>query len=483
MMQRRFAPSLVVRSTAIRFLLLLLAALPASVCGTPLNVLPENMAAALARAGIPESAVGVFVQDLTTDREVLSFEADRALNPASAMKLLTTFAALELLGPAHTWKTEAWLDGTLDGDRLNGNLILKGYGDPKFSIENLWLFLRDLRNRGLRDIGGDLLLDRSFFAIDHHDPGLFDNEPSRPYNVGADALLINYKTFRFQFVPDETRQTVDIFSEPALPQTLVVNNLLLGPGNCDVGPEKPAIYENTLTFSGVFPSGCGEKFRYFSLLSANDYAQTLFRQFWQQVGGAWSGSVRGAELPAMAKLFATWESPPLSELIRDVNKSSINVMARQIFLALGARGSPPATVEKSQRALHEWLERRGLSFPELVMENGAGLSRADRISSRHLAQVLIAAYGSPLMPEYMASLSLTGIDGTMKKRWGNSPLAGRSHMKTGYIEGVRAIAGYTLDARGHMLAVVLIINHPGARRAQPVQDALLEWVHAEQTSR
>ena len=209
----------------------------------------------------------------------------------------------------------------------------------------------------------------------------------------------------------------------------------------------------------------------------------LFRQFWQQVGGAWSGSVRDAELPAMAKLFATWESPPLSELIRDVNKFSINVMARQIFLALGARDSPPATVEKSQRALREWLERHGLSFPELVMENGAGLSRADRISSRHLAQVLIAAYRSPLMPEYMASLSLTGIDGTMKKRWGNSPLAGRSHMKTGYIEGVRAIAGYTLDARGHMLAVVLIINHPGARSAQPVQDALLEWVHAEQTSR
>ena len=177
----------------------------------------------------------------------------------------------------------------------------------------------------------------------------------------------------------------------------MVNNLLLGPGSCNVWPERPAIYENTLTFSGVFPSGCGEKFRYFSLLSANDYVQTLFRQFWQQVGGTWSGSVRDAELPAMAKLFATWESPPLSELI--------------------------------------------------------------------------------------ASLALNGIDGTMKKRLGNSPLAGRSHMKTGYIEGVPAMAGYTLDARGHMLAVVLIINHPGARSAQPVQDALLDWVHAEQTSR
>jgi D-alanyl-D-alanine carboxypeptidase/D-alanyl-D-alanine-endopeptidase (penicillin-binding protein 4) len=472
-----------VKSLHIRFMLLLLAALPASACATSPDNLPGNIVAALAQAGIPESEVGVYVHDLTGDREVLSFGADRALNPASAMKLLTTFAALELLGPAHAWKTEAWLDGTLDGDRLEGNLVLKGYGDPKFSMESLWLFLRDLRNRGIREIGGDLLVDRSFFAIDNHDPALFDNEPSRPYNVGADALLINYKTFRLQFIPDENTQTVGIFSEPALPQILVVNNLRLGPGSCEVWPEKPAINGNTLAFSGVFPSGCGEKFRYYSLLSANDYAQTLFRQFWQQVGGVWSGQVRDAELPATAKLLATWESPPLSELIRDVNKFSINVMARQIFLSLGARENPPATLEKSRRALRGWLERRGLSFPELVVENGAGLSRADRITSRHLAQVLMAAYRSPLMPEYVASLSLTAIDGTMKKRLGNSPLAGQAHMKTGYIEGVRAIAGYTLDGRGRTLAVVLIINHPGARDAQPVQDALLEWVYAESSSR
>ena len=477
------APYLFVKAMLIRYMLLLLAALPASVCGTALDNLPGNMAAALAQAGIPESEVGVYVHDLTADLEVLSFGADQALNPASVMKLLTTFAALELLGPAYTWRTEAWLDGTLDGDRLNGNLVLKGYGDPKFNIESLWLFQRDLRNRGLRDINGDLVMDRSFFAIDNHDPAVFDNEPLRPYNVGADALLINYRTFRFQFVPDETGQKVGIFSEPMLSQTAVVNNLLLGPGSCDVWPERPAIDENILTFSGLFPSGCGEKFRYFSLLSANDYAQTLFRQFWQQVGGSWSGSVRDAELPPMARLFATWESPPLSELIRDINKFSVNVMARQIFLTLGARDSPPATVKKSQRALREWIERRGFSFPELVVENGAGLSRADRITSRHLGQVLIAAYRSPLMPEFVASLALNGIDGTMKKRLGNSPLAGRSHMKTGYIEGVRAIAGYTLDSRGHMIAVVLIINHPSARSAQPVQDALLEWVHAEQTAR
>ena len=471
----------IMMSLRARFLLLLLAVMPTVACAV--ENLPANIATALAQAGVPEGEVGIYVRDLTDDREVLSFGADRTLNPASVMKLLTTLAALELLGPAHTWKTEAWLDGVLEGGRLEGNLVLKGYGDPKFTLESLWLFLRDLRNRGLRDIAGDVLLDRSFFAIASHDPALFDNEPSRPYNVGADALLINYKTFRLQFVPDEKTQTVGIFAEPPLPQLLVVNNLRLGPGSCDAWPEKPAINGDTLTFSGVFPSGCGEKFRYYSLLPANDYAQSLFRQVWQQIGGNWSGRVRDAELPATATLFAAWESAPLSELVRDVNKFSINVMARQMFLSLGARDGPPATIEKSQRVLREWLEYRGLSFPELVVENGAGLSRTDRITARHLAQVLVTAYRSPLMPEYVASLSLAAVDGTMKKRLGNSPLAGQAHMKTGYIEGVRALAGFTLDAQGRMLAVVLMINHPGARNAQPVQDALLEWVYAESAAR
>ncbi len=183
-----------VTSLSARIMFLLLAALSASACATAPNRLPENVAVALVQADIPENEVGVYVHDLTGDRAVLSFGADRPLNPGSAMKLLTTFAALELLGPAHTWKTEAWLDGALSGDRLDGDLVWKGYDVPKLSVENLWLFLRDLRSRGLREIGGDLPLDRSFFAIDEHDPALFDNEPSRPYNVGADALLINYAT-------------------------------------------------------------------------------------------------------------------------------------------------------------------------------------------------------------------------------------------------------------------------------------------------
>ena len=461
------------------FAAFLLSALPALVFAAPGDRLPKPVAAALAQAGVPESQVGAYVYDLSADQPVLEVFPDRAMNPASVMKLVTTYAALEILGPSYTWKTEAYLDGRLSGDRLDGNLVLKGYGDPKFNLENLLLFLRDLRNRGLREINGDLIVDRSFFSVQGHDPAQFDNEPTRPYNVGPDALLINFKSFRLQFVPDDEKQSVLVYSEPLLPQVSVINNLHLAPGFCDVWPEKPAVSGNNLTFFGVFPSSCGEKSRYFSMLTQNEYVATLFRQFWLQAGGSWTGKVREAQLPPTAKLFAAWESPPLSELIRDVNKFSINVMARQIYLTLGTRDAgPPATLEKSDLAVRDWLARRGMPFNELAIDNGAGLSRTDRISPRHLGQLLAAAYRSPLMPEYIASLPLTAVDGTMRKRLANSPVAGQAHIKTGYLENVRAIAGYTLDARGRMLAVVFIINHASARGAQAAQDAFLEWARS-----
>ena len=459
----------------------LLAVLPSWICAAPIDRMPKPVAAALIQAGVPESQVGAYVHDLSADQPALEFSADRAMNPASVMKLVTTFAALEILGPSYTWKTESWLDGNLAGDRLDGNLVLKGYGDPKFNLESLLLFVRDLRNRGLREINGDLVLDRSFFSVEAHDPAQFDNEPTRPYNVGPDALLINFKSFRLQFVPDDEKQSVLVYSEPSLPQVNVINNLHLAPGFCDVWPEKPAVSANSLTFFGVFPSSCGEKSRYFSLLSPNEYVATLFRQFWLQAGGTWTGKVREAQLPPTAKLYSSWESPPLSELIRDVNKFSINVMARQIYLTLGTRDTgPPATLEKSSRAVREWLARREMPFNELAIDNGAGLSRSDRISPRHLGQLLATAYKSPLMPEYIASLPLTAVDGTMRRRLANSSVAGQAHIKTGYLDSVRAIAGYTLDARGRMMAVVFVINHASARGAQAAQDAFLEWVRSGQ---
>ena len=227
--------------------------------------LPPPVAAALANAGIPDSSVGIFVQDVQTAQAVVAVGEDRALNPASTIKLLTTFAALDQLGPAYQWATEIYADGTLTGDVLNGNLVLKGYGDPRLTLENFWLMLRNLRARGVREIRGDLVLDRRYFAREDADPAEFDNEPTRPYNTPPDALLVNFKALRLQFLPDAERQVLKIIAEPALPQVQILNNITLDNERCDdwVGRLKlTAVGDRAgarLLFSGNYSVACGEK--------------------------------------------------------------------------------------------------------------------------------------------------------------------------------------------------------------------------------
>ena len=448
--------------------------------------LPEPIARALAQAGIPESATAFYAQEAGAERPLLAVGADRPLNPASTMKLVTTYAGLELLGPAYVWVTDAYAGGPLKDGVLAGDLVLRGRGDPKLTIENFWLLLRGLRGRGVREIRGDLVLDRSYFpGGEDYDPGRFDEQPNRPYNTGPDALLVNFKSVRLQFVPDLEARTVNVIVEPVVPAIQVVNNLTLDPkGPCGdwLGKVKLDAQGNAqsarFVFGGVFPASCGERVRNFSVLSHPQYVSALFRELWRELGGTFNGTVRDGTAAPDAKLLATVQSPTLSEVVRDINKFSNNVMARQLFLTLGAVGAgAPGSTDKTGRVIRQWLAGKGLTFPELVLENGSGLSRVERISAKNLGELLLSAYRSPVMPELMASMPLVAVDGTMKKRLSGAEVAGQAHIKTGTLSGVRAIAGYVLDGQGRRIVVVFIVNHANAGNAQPVQDALLKWIH------
>lgn len=463
--------------------LVLLSSLLLPMCVSAQDAFP--VAEAARAAGLPADAVGIFVQDPASGRVVFAAGAERALNPASTMKLLTTYASLEMLGPAFTWKTEAWADGALRGNALAGNLVLQGNGDPKLTLENLWLLLRGVRNRGLRHVRGDLVLDRRAFQDVEVDPGRFDGDPTRAYNVGPDALLLNYKALRIQFLPEPGARSVKVLVDPPLANVQVENRITVTDGPCGdwrarVAPQLADDGKTArVSFRGTFALSCGERSYYLSVLRHAPYAGALFRHLWEELGGTLGGTVRDGSAGPDARLVFTWESPPLADLVRDINKYSNNVMARQLYLTLGAETfGPPGTVEKSSRAVREWLDRKGLVFPELVLENGSGLSRSERISARHLGELLTAAYRSPVMPELMASLPLTAVDGTMRKRLREAAIAGQAHIKTGSLDAVKSIAGYVLDAQGRRMVVVCIVNYPGANAAAGgLQDALLRWVY------
>lgn len=442
--------------------------------------LPNEVLTVLKREGISLSNVGVEVRELNAAAPLLSLNAEQAMNPASTMKLLTTFVGLDLLGPTFQWKTEAYVDGTLDNGVLHGNLILKGYGDPKLTIEQFWLWLSEIRARGIQEIDGDLILDRTFFKVAAHDPGDFDGDPARAYNVGPDALLLNFNTLRLRYLPEGNR--LKVISEPSL-EGVQLNNQLTPqatPLNCDDWDDKIRIQArgDSVILQGGYPSECGEHEQNLNLMPHTRYVAAVFSAIWQELGGKLKGVARDGKLSQTATLFSTHYSAPLAEMIRDINKFSNNVMARQLFLTLSSRtpDNSAVSIPLSIATVKAWLTDHQLDFNELVLENGAGLSRLERISPAHMAQLLQRIAVHSLNAEMIASLPILGVDGSLKKRLKKSPAASHGHLKTGTLEGVKTIAGFVQSVSGKKWIVVFFINHPNAKRAAAAQDALLEWV-------
>ena len=442
--------------------------------------LPPGVLKALKTAQIPAASVAVVVQPVDAAMPLVAHNAARAMNPASTMKLVTTYAALDLLGPAWTWKTTAWIDGAPVDGRLAGNLYLKGSGDPHFAIEHLWALLRQLRVRGISQIAGDIVLDRTVFNVPAIDPGAFDDKPMRPYNVGPDGLLINFRAISFTLQADNGKPR--LLMETPSDGLRIDNRLRSVDGACSSDWKEqiavrliPENNGNRLEFSGSYAGQCGEKTLNLSPLPADAQADGLIRALWRELGGTLGGRVRNGAIPAGSQPIARHESAPLADTVREINKYSNNVMARQVFLTLG-NDSAPATAERSRQRIIDWLGSRGLRFTELELENGSGLSRNERISAGSLSRLLLDAWKNPVMPEFVSSLPIVGIDGTMKKRLTTTEASGRAHIKTGTLDGVKAAAGYALDAQGRHYVVSFLINHPRAAAGGPAIDALLLWV-------
>lgn len=460
---------------------LLLAALLTLLSPLALAVLPVPVLQALRAADIPPSAISVVVQSVEGGPARISHRAKQPMNPASVMKLVTTYAALDTLGPAYSWRTEllatvAPRDGVLDGD-----LYIRGSGDPALSMEQFWLLLRELRSRGIRDIRGDVVTDRSRYATLAHDPGAFDNEPLAPYNVGPDALLLAHNALRIRLQPTDGGAPA-LWSEPPLDGVQIDNRVQLVAGDC--GDWKDALFAAiqpagngalSLQISGRYARDCGERIWNVAPLPHADFFARALRAMWAELGGHISGRVREGVAPINAAVLGGIDSPPLAEVIRDINKYSNNVMARQLFLALSPSGAPADTLGAAA-GVRAWAAQRNLPLPSLVMDNGSGLSRVERLSAYDLAALLRRAWTSPVMPEFVSSMPVLAVDGTLRRRLKTSPLAGQAHLKTGSLADTRSIAGYVLDRNGQRVLMVAWLNHPNAKRAQPVLEALLEWV-------
>ena len=440
--------------------------------------LPSEVENALVRAKVPRDAVTLLVADADAARPPrLAWRQQVPMNPASIMKLVTTYAALDLLGGAYTWTTPVFVDGPVRNGVLEGNLYIQGQGDPKLVLERLWLLLRRVQGLGIRTIQGDVVLDRSAFEALDADPSAFDGEGLRPYNASPDALLVNFKSVVMTFAPDSATQTARITYEPALAGVVTQASVPLAPGAC--GDWQTALNAALadpaqLRFAGSYPASCGERTWATAYADPRSYAARAVGGMWAEMGGQIGGQLRDGRVPAGLKPAFEMSSPPLAEVVRDINKFSNNVMAQQLFLTLGLQQKKRGTLDASRTTMRQWWnERIGTGEGQPVFDNGSGLSRDERITAAELAKMLQVAWRSPVMSELMSSLPAAGVDGTLRRRALRS--GGAAHLKTGTLRDAAGVAGYVDGASGRRYVVVAIANHANAAAARPAFDALVDW--------
>ncbi|MBZ2167355.1 D-alanyl-D-alanine carboxypeptidase/D-alanyl-D-alanine-endopeptidase [Marinobacter sp. F4216] len=467
---------------------------------SPVLKADTNESSGLSAGKIWSSKVRDYAQKSLRDEKALSvaaiplngpgieqfINADALMSPGSIMKLVTTFAALEILGPTHSWDTDFLTDGDMIGDTLKGNLYVRFGGDPKLSIERLWSTLRELRSMGITRIDGDLVLDGQYFRVDGGFPTFEDNgdNPHAPFLVEPSAYLANLNLLHFQVRADE--RGTQAWSTPALDEVIIDNRVIATEeGRCPSRRSfewQPIFHEDnrvTIRVTGELPQGCRTT-RYLSLLPHEQYSASLIRSILEEVGVVMTGENLTGETPETARLVMKTTSPDLVSMVRDINKWSNNAMARQLLLTIGAENRLEDETDDRVagiRVIYEWMERKGIDTEGMVIDNGAGLTRHGRITARQGVQLLQHAWDSPFSMDLLASMPIIAMDGTMARRLRNSGMDGSGRVKTGYLQNVRSIAGFTRDEHNTTWAVVGMVNNDPAWNGQAVLDRVLYSLH------
>lgn len=457
--------------------------------------LPAPVAQLMQKSGIAPGEVGLLV--LRGDAAVLSHQAALPMQPASTIKLVTTLIGLERLGPTFRGRTELRTTGDVKDGVLRGSLYVKGGADADLAGEHLEAMLRALRYQGIERIEGDLVLDRSLFQPARPDVGLppFDESPDAYYNVIPDALLLNKNMLQLDM--RATGATLQLRMYPELERVSVTSAMTLVERDCAKWEDGWQLPETRrapdghieVVLRGTFPKNCNRSYSV-NVLDRDDYVGRFVRRAWTDLGGTLSGRTITGATPLDARVLAAHAARALPEVVRDINKTSDNTLARLLFLSLGSLQGDPVdgslalpggevtTFARADGAVRDWLRAQRIDDTGFVIDNGSGLSRVERISAQQMGSLLRAGLTSPWAPEFQASLPIGAVDGTMRRRLAGTPAAGRARLKTGTLRNVTAVAGYVPDANGNLCVVVAMVNseRAGDGRGRAVLDALVDWV-------
>ena len=455
---------------------------------------------------------------------LLSHQPDIARTPASTMKLVPSFIALDTLGADFVWHTRVYHTGIIIGNTLLGDLVIQGSGDPKMTHERLEQLLYKVKAAGIRHIDGDIIVDSAVFKQVTKDPAAFDNSPLRPYNASPDGFLVNFSTMGIQSYPLNNAKAQLTYTpqlaDYQLPSTINIRSSACGQARYSLAPQWQA---TQLTLNSGLPDSCGNHAFYVAYPNAKDFAARVIKAKWQALGNTLTGQVIAQETPydmnkkpisarglaalALSPLpIVSYPSLNLTQQIYDINHFSNNVMTEQVALSIGAYSQPNDEADNditdktinSQHSLYQFGQPTTTSYPAALqsinnwwqthlttapphLTNGSGLCRDCTISAANLSELLTYAYAHPSFDAYVNSLGIAGVSGTIlahSERLPQSKAIGRAWIKTGTLNNVTSMAGYVKGLSGQDYVVVGFINSEqtlNAYNARPVLDAMLDW--------
>ncbi len=446
-----------------------------------LYALPQVINEEIRRSGIPQKDISIYIKEAGKDGKVVaSLNASKRRTPASLIKVLTTYASVLKLGFDYRWPTKFYTTRSVKNGVLHGDLFIQGFGDPTLNADDLEKIVSEIRAAGIRQIRGDIVIDRSYFEVGSQDTSGFDENLYSAYNAMPDAMMFNERVVTVCVIPKEKRVHKKDVDEgyKVVDQLEHVNKPCRGKYSWPkVKIDKSEVIP-TVILQGKISKRCDK--RNICKVITKPYRSFYYalQDRLMQEGIAVRGGLKLHKIPREASELFTHYSEPLEEIISETSKESNNLYARHLLLLLGAKSyGAPATVQKGRDAVKYILDSKGaLGKGRLRIDNGSGLSRTAKINAKLLAQMYDDAYdryGS----RWMETLSIAGVDGTIKSRFKHSVVKRRAWMKTGTLKRVKNIGGYVQNRAGKIYTVVIIINSSKAKyRGAELQDEIMEWL-------
>ncbi|MCZ6675715.1 MAG: D-alanyl-D-alanine carboxypeptidase/D-alanyl-D-alanine-endopeptidase [Candidatus Poribacteria bacterium] len=449
-------------------------------CGTPSTIqapLPElpskpvqhlrsEIETILDDALLASSHVGMKVVSLATGEVLYEKDADKLYHPASTMKLVTAATALVKLKPDYRFQTTLYID-RFEASGVLGNIYLKGRGDPVFTGADLEKLVDKLVGMGVKSVQGDIVVDETDFDTIRRGKGwMWDDGPFGGYFSHLSALTINHNSVLVRMSPGRgIGDSVQASIEPATEYMTIINEATTvdspEDARLDIERQSKPIEANILTIRGSMKMGEAEKRLRVDVVDPALYCGTLLKEILAQKGVSLQGTVRHGELPNDVTEIANHISPPLSRIVWEMNKSSDNLTAELLLKTIGAQmEGTPGTAEKGRQAINEFLNEIGLDTTGYVFADGSGVSRYNLVTASMLTALLVYMFRNfAVMPEYLASLPIAGVDGTLKWRMKEMRAARVLRAKTGTMRGVTTLAGYTMTGDGERLAFAVLMSH------------------------